>query len=184
MKASDLLNVIYKFANNIAEKIIWIGIFTLVIMVLVISIDVIGRFFFNSPLVGSLEIIDLCMALLGGFAIMYTSVKRGHVAVDVLVEKFSERMQILVVRISSFIGFVLWGIVAWQIFSRAVSAFKTREPSEVLLIPLAPFYLTLAIGITLCSIVLLIHVFQPEKLKTELDEINEIVEENISGETE
>ena len=54
--------------------------------------DVILRIF-RRPILGSYEIVEFMAATTAGFALAYTTLKRGHVAVSILVALFSKRVQ-------------------------------------------------------------------------------------------
>ena len=61
-----------------------VGTVLLVVMMLVTTIDVIGRYIFNSPFGGANEIAEFLQALVVYLGIAYTATQKGHVAVDFL----------------------------------------------------------------------------------------------------
>jgi len=73
----------------------WIGHILVVVITLIVFVNVCGRYLLKSPLTGTYEIVEEAMVILGGLAIMYATVKKGHVAVDMLAAKFSGRAQII-----------------------------------------------------------------------------------------
>ena len=56
---------------------------SLVLMMMVIVVHVIGRNLFSSPLYGGVEIISLSGVFLISFALGYTQLQKGHIAVEV-----------------------------------------------------------------------------------------------------
>ncbi len=71
-------------------------------------------------------------------------------------------MRIVLAMVGSTLGFLSWGILAFYIFLHSVRAFSIDERTPSLLrIPVAPFYLVLAITTFLCSLAYLMEVFHP-----------------------
>lgn len=62
----------------------------LVVMLIITLSEVILRSF-GKPILGSYEIISFTGGIVIGFAIPYTSWKRGHIYVDFLINKFSKK---------------------------------------------------------------------------------------------
>ena len=147
---------------RINELAAWIGYTTIAGIILIVFVDVCGRYLLNKPLVGSYELVEQAMITLGGLAIMYAAVKGGHVAVDILVARFTARAQVLMQRIFSLLGSVTWIIIAYGVYRDACSAMKSSQtmvsfPS----VSLAPFLFLLAAGLFLCSLTLLLQALHP-----------------------
>lgn len=64
----------------------------LVVMLIITLSEVILRSF-GKPILGSYEIISFTGGIVIGFAIPYTSWKRGHIYVDFLINKFSKKKE-------------------------------------------------------------------------------------------
>jgi TRAP-type C4-dicarboxylate transport system permease small subunit len=139
----------------------WVGYVSLVGIVVVTFIDVAGRYCLNKPLLGSLEILELAMAVLGGFAMFYTTTRGGHISVDLFYVRFSRRHQIVVDRFSSIVGFVAWGIIAYQVYLLGMRMLKSGDFTNLLHIPLYPFQFVFALGILLYSLALLRKTLRP-----------------------
>jgi TRAP-type C4-dicarboxylate transport system permease small subunit len=75
----DKVEGLSRFLNGIS------GISLTFIMCITVT-DIILRFF-GRPIVGTYEIVSFCGALVIGFALPWTSWKRGHIYVDFLVLK-------------------------------------------------------------------------------------------------
>ena len=113
--------------------------------------EVIGRFFFNSPIVAVLELSQIMQAMIVFLAWAYTTAERSHVRVELFVRGFSSRLQAMLEFVIAILGVVLFGLIAWQAAKKAVFYWESNMQVDVLFIPLAPFQLFLSIGaILLC----------------------------------
>lgn len=154
-----------KVFRTLLEILNWFGYISLSGIVLITSIDVIGRYLFNSPLLGALEILELSMTILGGFAILYTTTRRGHISVDLFYVMFPKKAQMIVDVFGSFLGFATWAIIAYQVFQLGARSFVKSETTNLLFIPLAPFQFVLALGLAIYSLVLLVQGTRPLVIK-------------------
>ena len=99
--------------------------------------DVILRAF-RRPILGTYEIISYCGAVVIGFSLPYTSLLKGHVSVQFLLEKLSgkasRRMQ-LWTRVVSILMF-LW--LGWNFVAIGLSLMRTNEVSGIYRLPFYP----------------------------------------------
>ncbi len=162
MNIKQLTQIVFKGFYSVTEVSAWIGYIALVAIILIVVIDVCGRYFLNKPLNGAYELVQLAMIILGGVAIFYTAVKRGHVAIDLFTARFPRRTQIIMQSIASLLGFGTWALLAYQIYLYALEVLQLSTTTDILDIPLGPFLLTLAVATFLCCLTLLIQAFYPE----------------------
>ena len=118
--------------------------------------DVFLRKVFSSSILGTVEVTEFLMLILVFFALSQTEVLNGHVKVDLVMGRFSERTQAAVDMITQLICFLLFGLFTW---SALVYSQKMREAAEVsqdLWIPKYPFVYVVLIGCAVLSLALLI----------------------------
>jgi TRAP-type C4-dicarboxylate transport system permease small subunit len=156
---------LHPLLKYLAEAVNWVGYISISAIVLVTSIDVIGRYIFNRPLLGSLELLELLMAVFGGFAILHTTTRRGHVSVDLLFAIFPRRLQIAVHAFGSIMGSAVWAIIAYRVFTLGKQSLLTRYYTTILYIPTGPFEIVLACTLGLFSLILLVQAFVPPSEK-------------------
>lgn len=138
--------------NRVGESII-------VMMMLFITVDVFLRYFFNSPLLGSYEITQFMLTLVVFFGLAHTQKRKGHLFIDLFLDKFSKTTRTLINGFNSLIclgGFSLIGIFT---FLQGLEQQSTGESSGVLFIPNFPFYWLAAFGIALLCLVYLVNFF-------------------------
>jgi len=137
-----------------------IGIVTIVIMMLVTVADVIMRKFFNSPLNGSLEITEYMMAIVVGFALAYTGVKKGHIVVDVLLAKLRPRTQAVINSITYILSLIAFAIITWRTAVYAGNMYANGTYSSVLTIPNFPFIYIVSVGSGIFCLVLIYNLYE------------------------
>ena len=107
------------------------------------------------PIKGTFELMGYCGAVIMAFALGYTQMGRGHIAVDVLVLRFSQRTRRILPAINAFICTIFFAIAAWQIAKYATTLWKTGEITETLRIIYYPFIYGVALGCATLSLVFL-----------------------------
>jgi TRAP-type C4-dicarboxylate transport system permease small subunit len=115
-------------------------------------VDVVGRKFFGSSIIGGVELTELLMLGLIYCALPLASLTGEHVVFDLLDAFLPERVKRWQSVISNLICTVLVGCAAWFVFDRA---FRTREMGDTtaqLQIPIAPFHFAAACLLVLCAL--------------------------------
>ncbi|MBW2368280.1 MAG: TRAP transporter large permease subunit, partial [Deltaproteobacteria bacterium] len=143
-----LLKLISKMErlNTLARIFGVVGAVFLIGMVALSTIDVVLRYFFNSPIQGTIEIIELTMVVLVFLSIGYAQATKSHVKVEALSKFLKPRGQLVLDSIACFNSIVLLLLVIWR---SAVFAFKTPESTLSLGIPVTPFAILVPLGCTL-----------------------------------
>lgn len=159
MSVKNLVPRVLKGFYSATRRLAWIGYAALAVIVLVTFVDGSGRYLLNRPVTGAYELVQAVMIILGGFAIMHTTVERGHVAVDLVLARFPERGRAMVGRVASLLGFGAWAVIAYWRFHTLPDLSEGLGGSVY--IPLLPFLLTLVFAICLCCLTLLIQAVYP-----------------------
>ena len=107
------------------------------------------------PVIGTFELMGYFGAVMTAFALGHTQIRRGHIAVDIVVLGFSKKTQNILNGINCFICMVFFAIVSWRIASYATTLMKTGEITETLRIVYYPFTYGAALGCAVLSLVFL-----------------------------
>ena len=99
-------------------------------------------------------------AVVTAFALGYTQLKKGHIAVDVLVEKFSPLTRRILVFINNTVCCAFFLIAAWQVAVKANTLRLTGEVTETLRIIYYPFTYGVALGCLILALVMLTDIFR------------------------
>ena len=109
------------------------------------------------PLAGLADGVGLLAAIVIALALVYTQIKRGHVAIDVVMMRFSLRVQAITDSIIYLISMALFGIIAWQVARLAGHYWEIGSISISLWnIVFFPITYVVAFGCALISLVLLV----------------------------
>lgn len=147
---------IEKTITATAEKANWISAAALIIMMLLTTLDVILRLF-KSSVPGTYEIIGLLGSVVTSFSLGYTSVEKGHIAVDFLVMRFSPKVQTFIGAANAMIAAVLFGIITWQSLLYGIDLFNKGQVSPTIQMPIYPFVFGVAVGCGLLTLVLVVE---------------------------
>jgi len=129
----------------------------LFIMMLVTIVDVAGRYGFNAPLPGAVEITELLMGLLVFGGLPLVTLHEEHVTIsllDGLIRGRAKRVQRAIV---SQISAVLVAFIAWRLVIRGRELASYGDRSSYLGVPLAPvaYFMSVMAALTAGALVLL-----------------------------
>ncbi|MCF8129886.1 MAG: TRAP transporter small permease, partial [Deltaproteobacteria bacterium] len=110
---------------------------------------------------GTFELMGYFGAVLTAFAMGYTQLKKGYIAVDIVVTGFSKKNQNILNAVNAIICSAFFVLVTWQISKYAANLSKTGEVTETLQIIYYPFTYAVSVG---CGALALVYFI--EFLKT------------------
>lgn len=113
------------------------------------------------PIRGTFEFMGYFGAVVTAFALAYTEMKHGNIAVDVLVNRFSKRTQKILLIVNSLVCFFFFTVATWHIIEKASILRKTGEVTETLQIIYYPFTYAVAFGFGVLCLVLLVNAVKP-----------------------
>jgi len=109
------------------------------------------------PVKGTFELMGYAGAVITAFALGYTQIKKGHIAVDILVKCFSEKVQKIIGCINSGICLIFFSLAGWQIVKIGTNLLKTGETTETLRIVYYPFTFAVALGCFALALAMLVE---------------------------
>lgn len=151
-KASEKLS---KLFYPITRYLNIVGLVFLALMMFLTAADVIGRYVFNKPLTGALELTEFMMAVVVAFGLSYTQVKKGHVSVDVVTSKLPQRAKAVINSITCLLFLCLFALISWRLILYAGNLGAEGYTSSALKIPMSPFVYLVALGSTILCLVLI-----------------------------
>lgn len=133
------------------------GVSVLVMMMLLVTMDVLLRYCVNRPVKGSFEVVEFMMATVLCLGMAYTGVRKGHVAVELVVSRFSPRAQAFIDSFNYLVSLSLFFLISWKAVAQAQVLRVSHSVSSVLDIPIFPFVLVVAFGSGLLGLVFLVN---------------------------
>ncbi len=146
--------VLDKITHYLNQVLIWIAGCLLAAMICLTCANIFLRIVWI-PVIGTFELMGYFGAVMTAFALGYTQIRRGHIAVDIVVLGFSKKTQNILNDINRFICMVFFAIVSWQIARYATTLLTTGEITETLRIVYYPFTYGVALGCAALSLVFL-----------------------------
>jgi len=136
------------FERKLCRSLLLISGLTLAFMLLFTLTDVVMRAF-GKPIVGDYEIISFLGAVVVGFAIPYTTLLKGHVIVDFLIEKLPKNARDGMEVATRIIGIALFLWMGWNFVDMSLDLIKSKEVTPVFRLP----YYPISFGLAFCCIV-------------------------------
>lgn len=136
------------FERKICRSLLLISGLTLAFMLLFTLTDVVMRAF-GKPIVGDYEVISFLGAVVVGFAIPYTTLLKGHIIVDFLIEKLPKNTRDGMEVATRIIGIALFLWIGWNFVDMSLDLIKSKEVTPVFRLP----YYPISFGLAFCCIV-------------------------------
>ena len=110
-----------------------------VLMMVLTTIDVVGRYVFNSPLPGTQEITQLLLALLVFAAAPLVTAERSHITTDLFDKVIKGRVRSVRNAIVFLLSALASAVLAWRFMEQASQMSSMSGATPVIRIPIGPF---------------------------------------------
>jgi TRAP-type transport system small permease protein len=138
-----------KIITRVSGFIAKIGVGFLFIMMLLTTVDVIMRYFFNKPIKGGTELTEVLMLFVMLMGLGWCALEGGHIKVDIVVSRFSPRIQAISNSLNAILVMGICIVLAWQAVTESISSWKLEHVTNVLRIPSYPFFWIIALSFSL-----------------------------------
>lgn len=139
----------------LSRWICWVSALALMAMMLLTTLDVILRYF-GYPIKGVYEVVTFLFAVIVAFPIAFTQIQRGHIAIEFLVSRFSERVRTVFESIAHLFSLSVFCLLTWQVALLGTKFWKIGQVSTTLKFSYFPFVWGVAFACAMMSVVLLI----------------------------
>lgn len=138
-----MLELFRKFVQRLTYAVCFAGMFLAIPLMFITTGDVLSRAFFNKPIPGTLELSEYMLSIIILLGAAYTQQVKGHVGVDFLTRRFSEKTRGIIGMITTLASLFIITIMIWQGF---IEGIHEKTVSDMLRVPQWPFRLLVAIG--------------------------------------
>ena len=135
------------------DRITWVVLFMMMLMTMA---DVFLRKFSNQSILGTVELTELMMIVVVFCSLAECQTGDGHIKVDLVLKRFSPRVQSIFDVFTQFTCFALFSLMTGAIWRHARSMREWGEVTVDLSLPLYPFIYVAVVGCALLALVLLI----------------------------
>ena len=127
---------IEEFINKVIEIFIYIAGISIFLMMLITTIDVIGRQF-KRPLVGAYELVSFLSVIAIAFALAFTTKQKAHISVNIITRLLPQLFQNILNIIANILCLFFLYFLCEELYYYAV---RLMEKGEVSLTLKIPFY--------------------------------------------
>lgn len=119
------------------------GMFVMLPLMLLTSLDVLGRAFFNKPVPGTVELSSLCLVLFILCGLAYTHQLKGHVRVTMLLDRLPPKAALVMETVTIVMSMLIMAALTWQGWELA---WEQKTVTDMLRIPQRPFRILVAVA--------------------------------------
>lgn len=129
----------------------------LVLLMLLTVTDVFLRKVFSQSILGTVEVSEFLLLLVVFFTLADTEVFNGHVKVDLVMNRFGNRVQAMVDMVTQLACFFLCGLITWSTLVYSEQMRASGEVSQDLWLPIYPFIYIVTVGCAILALTVLIN---------------------------
>ena len=144
--------------NRLMSFLNMLGALWVVLIMLLITVDVTGRAFFNSPLFGVPEIVKISVVGLVWCMMAHTLKIGAHLRSTILLDRMPLRVKRWIEMLACLMGVVMFALIVYSGWDHMVEAWQVGEfeGEEPVRVPTAPVRSLVLIGAALTSIQFLV----------------------------
>ncbi|MFL1407306.1 TRAP transporter small permease, partial [Marinobacter sp. M1N3S26] len=114
-----------RLLSRITNTVSIIGGLAIALMMFHISFDVAGRYFFNTPIPGTITIVSYYYMSIAAFIpLAFAEQKDAHISVEVITERMPAWMRHHLERLAMLCSLVVFGLLAVRTFGEAQKKFE------------------------------------------------------------
>ena len=141
-------NVLGNVLRIVTKVLDAIGSGVLTFMMLLTVADVLMRAF-GHPIIGTYEIVGLSLALVIGFTIPKVSFDRGHVYMEIILDRLPQRRKDILNAFTRILCIILFFLIGYNLFSVGNEFHASGEVSPTIEFPFYP----IAYGMGICCFI-------------------------------
>jgi TRAP-type C4-dicarboxylate transport system permease small subunit len=142
-----------KKIRQVNRFIAGVGACFLIPLMLITSVDVVGRDLFDHPIPGTVELSQYMLAVFILLGLAFSQQVKAHVTISLVTSRLPQRAQLLLSIIATLLCLFISCILMWQGWMVGV---EERAVSDMLRVPQYPFRLIVAVAALLMCLELII----------------------------
>ena len=159
MNLGYLINILDKAVALYNHGLAWLGGLALTLMLMLIVGNALIRIFYR-PFPGTTELVGWLAAITTSFALGYTQMNKGNVALDMITKRFPLRIQKILEGIFSLCTALFFGMAGWKIVSYGFTLKNSGYLSETLRIAYYPVVVIMSLGFIGLTLTLLLNLIK------------------------
>lgn len=138
-------NVFFKMIDRLNQGLAILAGLALVCMMLLVVFNAVKRLY-SDPIAGTVELVSWLGAITAVFSLGYAQLHRGHVYIDLLVNKLPNRSQKIIHSFMNVLSMGFFLIAAWQIVSYGLDLMNSGVVSETIQVAFYPLVILCSVG--------------------------------------
>jgi len=131
------METLFRILQSVGKILNYIGGAALTFMMFLTVADVLLRAG-GHPILGTYELVSLTLAIVIGFTIPKVSLDRGHVYMEILLEKLSKRDKAIMNTFTRILALILFAIIGYNLLLIGKEFHLSGEVSSTLKLPFFP----------------------------------------------
>lgn len=159
MGLGHLINSLDKGVTSFNHGLAWLGGLALTLLLAIVVGNALIRVFYR-PFPGTTELVGWLAAITTSFAMGYTQMNKGNVALNMVTKRFPLRVQKVLEGIFSLCTALFFGMAGWKIVSYGFTLKDKGYLSETLRMPYYPFLFIISLGFFGLTLTLLLELIR------------------------
>lgn len=147
---------LYDIAKKISGALVYVTYAVLLGATLFTVISVIMRYAFKSPLLGSVEIIEIAMSAMVFASLAFTQTEKGHIHITMFIRILPRKLGLALFGLCGVITTLASGAAAYACLLQGMYAGSVDLVTMMTSIPYAPFYYFASLCMLLLTVVFLL----------------------------
>ena len=157
---AKITRALEKGVKIINSALRYVCVSLLFIMMLLGTGDVAGRYLFNKPIIGTLEIFEMLLPAIFLLGLASAQEARAHIRIEFLLSHLPSRTQTILNFIANGFALAISILIVWQGWELAISFWHTGRMIGTIWVPLFLPHLLVPLGALMLSLVLIIQMLQ------------------------
>ncbi len=149
-----MLSQIDTATRRASNWLVWFGAIILAAMTVMTFFDVVGRYAFNSPIVGAVETTELFMGVIVYLGMAMTTQMRGHISVDLLTTNVGPRTRLTLAVFADLVSTVFVAFLSRELWRVARRTWDNNLITQIWEIPVYPAAYTMAAASSVMVLIL------------------------------
>lgn len=156
----EIVNTLGKGITIITRAMRNVCIILLFFMMSLGTVDVTGRYLFNKPILGTLEIFEILLPAMVLLGLGYTQQNRAHVRMEILVSRLSSRKQTMLNLFTNGCALFISVLILWRGWVLATDFWRMGRTIPTIGVPMFLPQLLVPLGALILILVLIVQMLQ------------------------
>lgn len=148
-----IIKLLTKGLHSVAQII-------LLVMMLLITFDVLGRWLFNHPIKGTVDVTEIALCMIVFLSIGYAHLEKVHITIDFVVDKLPKKVQLIFDIVINILIAAVMGIITYSLWQNADRLMRSGTVSSDLNLPIYLFSILAAIGTIIFSLIAILFAIE------------------------